>query len=514
MPSYEALAATEAAIWKRLGEGAEARLRAIPGVVHVSVGAKERGGKFTREMCIRVYVAAKRPLESIPPRDHIPREIDGVPTDVNAVTTYQSLEDTSRRRPVKGGIAISNKIPTVSLNPETFLQVGYPTGTFGCTATRRSNHTTVLLSNAHVLMASKAQIGYNIFQPANGYPSLKDPVPPPKDDDMIAKIVDWKHTVKVDAAIAELDVSSCCRCCCGVDFRDEIAGLSKDGHPPSNKIVGMRRPVPTKDVFKVGIRTGRTEGLVVDPHAALNQFPGGPDFPTLDLVDQISIGSLDETKRFADEGDSGSVVIDDDGWIVGLVFGSDKQFSDTHKSYANNIVNVCDALQIDINLTMPGDSAGSRIAVPAFDAAGRLDEEAYAAARARVLAHPMAERVLAHPAGAWLFALGETHRDEVIRLVTTHRPVTLAWHRAGGPALFATGLESFRAGRDTLPAPTHGGTLEAALAQVGNALAAHGSPALRDAIGTHREELLGAVRDSATVHEVLRKLSPAVLTDA
>ena len=64
-----------------------------------------------------------------------------------------------------------------------------------------------------------------------------------------------------------------------------------------------------------------------------------------------------------------------------------------------------------------------------------MDEEAYAAARERVVAHPMAQHVLEHPAGAWLFALGEAHREEVVRLVTTHRPVSVAWHRAGGPCV-------------------------------------------------------------------------------
>jgi hypothetical protein len=442
-----------------------------------------------------------------------------VQTDVNVIQSSRPLANFGRYRPVKGGIPISNKIPKLDLATLTY---GMPFGTFGCTATRRANRKPVLLSNAHVLMVDETDTDLKyIFQPGDGKAVRGVPLPIPKDKDMIARVVDFKYNEKVDAAIAELDVSSCCRCCCGIDFRDEILGLSagvdpvNTGPQTNDHIIGMRRPAHLDIVFKVGMRTGWTAGMVADASAAIPNYNVGIDWPTLNLVDQILIASLNPAKwlTFLEEGDSGSAVIDEQGFIVGLGFGSEKQITAVHKSFANNIVNVCDALQIDINLTNPSNIAGRRIAAPAFDFAGMIDEEAYAAARERVLAHPMAQHVLAQPAGAWLFALGEAHRDEVVRLVTTHRPVTVAWHRAGGPALFAKGLEELRADRDVLPVPAHG-TLEAALAQVGNALAAHGSPALRDAIAAHREELLGAVRDSVTVDDVLRKLAPAVLSEA
>ena len=62
--------------------------------------------------------------------------------------------------------------------------------------------------------------------------------------------------------------------------------------------------------------------------------------------------------------------------------------------------------------------------------------------------------------------------------------------------------------------PADGSSLEDALAKVGNALAAHGSPPLREAIETHRATLLAAVRDSSTVDEVLQKLALSVLVGA
>ena len=105
----------------------------------------------------------------------------------------------------------------------------------------------------------------------------------------------------------------------------------------------------------------------------------------------------------------------------------------------------------------------------------------------------------------------EEHREEIVHLVTGHRPVTVAWHRAGGPAFFAAGVNTLRAGGDTLPSLADGTSLDLALARVGDALVAHGSPALRAAIEAHRVAILDAVRGSITLGEVLDKLRPNVV---
>ena len=99
MSTHEERAAAEAAARKMLAGGPEARLLEIPGVYHVSVGAKERGGQLAHEMCIRVYVRTKQPLESIAPRDRIPREIEGVQTDVNVIQSAKPLMNLGRYRP-------------------------------------------------------------------------------------------------------------------------------------------------------------------------------------------------------------------------------------------------------------------------------------------------------------------------------------------------------------------------------------------------------------------------------
>src|SRR5256885_6502098 len=162
MPTYEELVAAEQAIRAVLVSGAEKRLRAIPGVVHVSVGLKETAGQATGGHAIRVYVKEKIPEDKLSSAERIPREIDGVATDVNATQRFDFARDSTRYRPVKGGIMITNRI--IALNAAgTGTKMGI--GTFGCTAKRTSDSSIVLLSNWHVLTDNGAVNGDPIFQP-------------------------------------------------------------------------------------------------------------------------------------------------------------------------------------------------------------------------------------------------------------------------------------------------------------------------------------------------------------
>ncbi len=515
-PTYDELVARQAAIWKVLNAGAAAKLRLIRNVKDVGVGAKQTAGKVTGDSCIRVYVNAKIPLNLLPPDQQIPAQIDGVATDVNVNGTIRRYAaDLHRYRPVKGGISVSNMIRFNDQGTANIL-----TGTFGCTATRRSGGKPVLLTNWHVLGAGVGAVNNMVFNPGV-YPPGGPPPPhtiyPEKNDDMIAKIVGFSHDTKTDAAIAQLDVSSCCRCC-GLEVDDEIVGLTdpdpeddKNGNPPflpTNKILGMRPAVHLMTVYKRGIKTLTRRGVIVDA----SKTPDGP-FPVAlgaeySYVNQIAIAN-DMTARFSDEGDSGSAIIDQDNFIVGLLFGmEDSLFDVNHRdqiTYANQIQDVCDGLQIDINLSKSSSSSGPRVALPP-----RLTFGSYLSEEGNELYARAREQLLADPAGAWLFALGEEHREELVTLVTTRRPVTVLWHRLGGPAFFAAGIRTLRAGGDTLPIPAGGITLLEGLIQMGDVLTMYGSPELRDAIATHRELLLAAVRDSVTVPDILAKLNAAL----
>jgi hypothetical protein len=93
-------------------DAAVARLRAIPGVHAVGVGAKYVGGKPTNELCILVIVGKKKPLAAVPAHHLIPSEIDGIKTDVEQGgpfrrAQFNDSEDTTRYAVVEGGMRIS-----------------------------------------------------------------------------------------------------------------------------------------------------------------------------------------------------------------------------------------------------------------------------------------------------------------------------------------------------------------------------------------------------------------------
>src|ERR1043166_731991 len=127
----------------------------------VGIGPKIRGLVPTKIDAIRVYVVQKMGADRIPARHLIPREVNGIPTDVieSAPAKFAACPDPAfqqRQRPVVGGISASH-----------FLVTG---GTVGCRC-----HSTVAedagrifaLSCHHVFgPLNAANVGDDLFQPA------------------------------------------------------------------------------------------------------------------------------------------------------------------------------------------------------------------------------------------------------------------------------------------------------------------------------------------------------------
>ncbi|MEE8389620.1 MAG: hypothetical protein V3S14_02340 [Anaerolineae bacterium] len=60
-------------------------------VVGVGIGLEQIGGKLTGKPVIVVSVTNKVPVSQLAPGDVIPRELDGVPVDVQAVGELRAL---------------------------------------------------------------------------------------------------------------------------------------------------------------------------------------------------------------------------------------------------------------------------------------------------------------------------------------------------------------------------------------------------------------------------------------
>lgn len=67
---------------RKIKESHENELLEIPGVVGVDIGQKKVDGKPTTIIAIRLYVKKKLTEEEIPAAEVIPKEIEGIPTDV------------------------------------------------------------------------------------------------------------------------------------------------------------------------------------------------------------------------------------------------------------------------------------------------------------------------------------------------------------------------------------------------------------------------------------------------
>jgi hypothetical protein len=498
MKSNDDFLAEERAIRQRLADGPDAALRALPGVVHVSVGLKEVEGRLRRDdLCVRVYVSEKRPADALDPAHRVPVSIGGIATDVHAIADVSFQADNTRYRPLQGGIQITNRIAAA-------FPAGSPAdlrrGTLGCCALDTQNKNEVFLSNWHVLYANGGNDGDKIYQPAPLWlPPLTAaqlPFRPADENDKVAVSLRGKVTDKVDAAIARIYVSSCCHCC-GIHYSNEIRGLSAGGHPTRNTIVGDQPAAAGMKVFKVGQATLRTEGTVVDANYA--EFTIDDTGTPRKFKGQIAIQHVDHSKQFSDIGDSGAVVVTDDNKIVGLLFAAGKNVpasgggaAQPFVSFANHIADVFTALEISI----PYSSDVKVLAGQTLEHVPQSVHEAQATVPEPYRA--LRRQIEAHEATARLVAIGERHRDEVMSLVNERHRVTIAWHKCEGPALLASVMSAVRDGHYRLPSSVKGLTLVEALQRMRAVIAEHGSAALRQTMGSPDAELVLQACEGAT----------------
>lgn len=130
-------------------------LLAKSNVVGVAVGFKESEGVVTDEISVVVLVEQKKPLAALTPQDIVPKEIDGMRTDVVEVGVLRAFQGgRARYRPViPSGVSMGHFKVTA--------------GTLGAVVRDRNTGERFLLSNNHVFANSNdAMIGDAILQPS------------------------------------------------------------------------------------------------------------------------------------------------------------------------------------------------------------------------------------------------------------------------------------------------------------------------------------------------------------
>lgn len=303
-------------------EAAVEALMKMEGVTGVDVGYKYKDGKRTDEITIRVHVAKKK--KGMAAKDMIPAEINGVKTDViemNAelftvskqVVDADSQIDATKYTTLLGG---------VSIGPERVIGGYVFTGTLGAIVKDNVTNNPMLLSNFHVMCVDSGwHAGDQMDQPSrvDGGVAVTDRV------GVLHRAV---LSSRVDGAISTLS---------GRPYKCEIQGIGK--------VKGTAGAVLGSAVRKRGRTTEFTEGFV-DAISVTVNIDYGPTIGVKTLSNQIGIRPNTPTyAHFSKKGDSGSVVVDANNKVIGLLFAGN---SSTGYTFINPISDVLSELNVSM----------------------------------------------------------------------------------------------------------------------------------------------------------------------
>ena len=307
-------------------------------VVACGVGFKETERGITDEPCVVVSVTKKMPEAQLSAADIVPKKLGEVKTDVQETGVIRALQGhTDRWRPAPGGVSIGH--------------VDITAGTLGCLVTR--NGQLFILSNNHVLANSNAaQKGDPIIQPGRYDGGTLD--------DQIATLEDF-------ISINFGEGPPICPIATGTEsFLNWLAKLLGSSHrvkafqevPERNLVdAAIARPLSDdlveKRILEIGVPQGSgdaTLGTSVKKSGRTTGFTSG-EIIQIDVTVQVSYGE-GKIAVFEDQlmagpmsqgGDSGSAVLDEDDFVIGLLFaGSDAT------TIINPIQFVLDALNVEI----------------------------------------------------------------------------------------------------------------------------------------------------------------------
>ncbi len=331
---------------REIKKSVEKELLGRPGVTAVEIGHKIKDGKQTDEIAIRVHVKEKK---NVPQDQMIPSEINGVKTDViqrkyfpqplkMSMEELASLPDMGTYDPLTGGISIG-PCRAIGSPPSVFA------GTLGTLVIDKETRAPMMLSNFHVMaLNNEWSVGDTIAQPSlvdrgrcpgNTVGRLQNAIlgNSPDNSDVNGQ------NFSVDCAVATIDNVSGSRrgiTCQVIEFQPGVAG----------NIAGIFNATPNLNmpVRKRGRTTGLTFGFIeaIDQTVVVDY---GPGIGSITLTNQFSIApDTSRNPQFSDHGDSGSVVLNDNAEVIGLLFAGSE---DGHSS-VNHIQAVFDALNITI----------------------------------------------------------------------------------------------------------------------------------------------------------------------
>lgn len=414
----------------------------FPEVVSVDLGLKERNGTITSEFSWRVFVQEKKPEADLKPEQKIPKEVKGIPTDVQVQKIYRLQYDDSNYDTLVGGIMVTGSGGS---------------GTLGCFVTIGAGTAVHMLSNHHVLYGSSGSAGDLVGQPYGAC-------------DLccckcceVAKLVNGVVGVSggtnniVDAAVAIL---------MGQTVTDTKTTAYLNTIPGIGPIFGSGTAVMGETLRKVGISTGLTSGTVTSLTSNFSVDMGSPGFPNLvAYTNQIDVTA----PNYSEGGDSGAAVVNATGQVVGLHFAGD-----VNGGSANLIANVSSEL--------------GGITVLSSGTAETVPNSAYATAPPLVTANPtnflkkIELKLKETQCGQEFLSSIQENRREVLDLINDHREVKVAWNRFQGPAFIGHFAKNANEPDHRIPNEVDGYSLQNLLIKMNDVLERNGSRKLAKAV--------------------------------
>lgn len=316
-------------------ERVEDELLALPNVQAVDINEKTVDGRPTGQLSIVVYVAEKRAASELGDQEMVPGTIEGIPTDVQEETIVLQAAftpvseavlqvDTTKYTPLRGGISMG-PCRSVFLEPPDVPTAGNYlfTGTFGAVVKDRTSGVRMALTNFHVACVDNTWSAGDVM----AQPSRVDGGSCPSD--RFGTLTRAVLSENVDGAVVTIDSGKTSDCSI------EAIGAVKGTVAASEGMVVRKRGRTTElthgsvDSTDVTVSIDYGDGL--GPHTLKHQIRVVPD--------------TSQNPRFSDKGDSGSVVVNGDNKVLGLLFAGTLSGSAT---FLNPIQKVLDELDVDL----------------------------------------------------------------------------------------------------------------------------------------------------------------------
>lgn len=310
------------------------------GVVAAGVGRKNLNG----ELGIIIYVEKKLPLSALSDEELIPREVDGVITDIvetGPIVAGEIADHRLRYRPVHAGISA--------------IRVGQTSCTLGAIVYKEGK--AYALQNAHCVYPhwNGAEIGDAVLQPS---PNDGGTI----EEDIMGYTYDGQEIVfggvvenTIDAAIVELATN--------FEFY-ELEGLGTLDPTPATVSVD-------DTVHKSGRTTGVTTSTVSSTNGTSNTDYSGDGGGTAKFVNQLIIHN--PNAEFSAGGDSSSLVVNESLQPVGLLYAGSSTPSPSGITVVNPISAVID--RFGISFEKPWEFAGKKLVNIPRSKVGRIMHE-------------------------------------------------------------------------------------------------------------------------------------------